>query len=137
MTFNVKAHTAFSESTFSFCLSISWKSPWLAPPLSPSLPPSSEDVEVVAALGLGVVAQHLVEDAAHAHSRRLPARDGAAAHGHQPAPRRLLPVELQGDSFHVSVRGAPAGFARKCTVLYAGSKRRFVDQVVRLLGITK
>ena len=54
-----------------------------------------EDVEVVAALGLGVVSQHLVEDAAHAHPGRLPARDGAAAHRHQAAPRRLLPVELQ------------------------------------------
>ena len=54
-----------------------------------------EDVEVVAALGLGVVSQHLVEDAAHAHPGRLPARDGAAAHRHQAAPRGLLPVELQ------------------------------------------
>ena len=58
--------------------------------------PDSEDVEVVAALGLGVVAEHLVEDAAHAHPGRLPARDGAAAHRHQAAPRRLLPVELRG-----------------------------------------
>ena len=56
---------------------------------------ASEDVEVVAALGLGVVAQHLVEDAAHAHSGRLPARDGAAAHRHEAAPRRLLSIKLQ------------------------------------------
>ena len=52
-------------------------------------------MEVVAALGLGVVAEHLVEDATHAHSGRLPARHGPAAHRHQAATRRLLPVELK------------------------------------------
>ena len=71
----------------------------------PEWPPHSEDVEVVAALGLGVVAEHLVEDAAHAHAGRLPARDGAAAHRHQAAPRRLLPVELRCRYIHAhSVR---------------------------------